>query len=158
MHAHRCIPVKVSKVNGKVEVNVLMITSRGGKGLVFPKVRYHLDIYVNPVATAASCGAHCAPQRMHRKSIYERIVLSIAPDVRCHVASFSKGTFCALPQPHMPLLFSRDRMTLLMWGQNCCAPQLQCPVFGVCLSSSFVAMSSTCWKVTRANCTGRLGG
>ena len=35
----RCIPVKVSEVDGKVDVSVLMITSRGGKGLVFPKVR-----------------------------------------------------------------------------------------------------------------------
>jgi len=33
-----CIPVRVSEVNGKVDVSVLMITSRGGKGLVFPKV------------------------------------------------------------------------------------------------------------------------
>ena len=42
-----CIPVRVSEVNGKVDVSVLMITSRGGKGLVFPKVdiasKFHRD-------------------------------------------------------------------------------------------------------------------
>ncbi|KAL3133300.1 hypothetical protein ABBQ38_007179 [Trebouxia sp. C0009 RCD-2024] len=45
-----CIPVKVSKVNGKVEVNVLMITSRGGKGLVFPKGGWEADETVEAAA------------------------------------------------------------------------------------------------------------
>ena len=33
-----CIPVRVSEVAGRREISVCMITSRGGKGLVFPKV------------------------------------------------------------------------------------------------------------------------
>lgn len=113
---YRCIPVKVSKVNGKIEVNVLMITSRGGKGLVFPKVRYHLDISVYPVATAASCGAHCAPQGCTANRLHKRFVLSMALDVICLAASFSEGTVCALPHPHMLLLLSCDPTILLMWA------------------------------------------
>ncbi|KAL0035976.1 hypothetical protein WJX77_010059 [Trebouxia sp. C0004] len=45
-----CIPVRVSEVNGKVDVSVLMITSRGGKGLVFPKGGWEADETVEAAA------------------------------------------------------------------------------------------------------------
>lgn len=41
-------------MNGKVEVSVLMITSRGGKGMVFPKVRQRLGSCVISVTNAFS--------------------------------------------------------------------------------------------------------
>lgn len=45
-----CIPVRVSEVNGKVDISVLMITSRGGKGLVFPKGGWEADETVEAAA------------------------------------------------------------------------------------------------------------
>ncbi|KAL0055343.1 hypothetical protein WJX82_010837 [Trebouxia sp. C0006] len=45
-----CIPVRVSEVNGKVDVSVLMITSRGRKGLVFPKGGWEADETVEAAA------------------------------------------------------------------------------------------------------------
>lgn len=35
-----CIPVRVSVIDGRKDISILMISSRGGKGLVFPKVCY----------------------------------------------------------------------------------------------------------------------
>lgn len=57
---YRCIPVRVSKVNGKDQVDVLMITSRGGKGLVFPKVgqRQALAFTLQQLQQAVVCTVH----------------------------------------------------------------------------------------------------
>lgn len=45
-----CIPVRVSVVDGRKDVRVLMITSRGGKGLVFPKGGWEADETVEAAA------------------------------------------------------------------------------------------------------------
>lgn len=49
----------MSEVDGKVDVSVLMITSRGGKGLVFPKVRSAQDH--NSSAIRQICCVFCLP-------------------------------------------------------------------------------------------------
>ncbi len=55
-----CIPVRVSEVNGKVDVSVLMITSRGGKDLVFPKVAIAQNVHHDtPVFIQLLCVSAC---------------------------------------------------------------------------------------------------
>lgn len=76
-------------MNGKVEVDVCMITSRGGKGMVFPKVRQCLGSCMTSLATAilySSCkpcvrslSMHSAP--LFKSSTVKALIVYIVQDV-----------------------------------------------------------------------------
>ena len=125
---NRCIPVRVSKVNGKVEVSVLMITSRGGKGMVFPKVRQRLGSWVTSgacalIAQPARCDMSCTAHICSNQALPDPNRDSVC--MCCNKASHMCMHHCAhAVVPAQRYVTYMDQMC----NSQCCCADAECPL------------------------------